>query len=80
MSSTITRVMAIRVKNETYEFFKGKPLNRVVESVHKEYKEGHIGIKEDGEVFVSSRYEKWRRDNDNGGRDDKGRGQVCVSK
>ena len=34
MSSSRTKVMAVRVKNETAEYFHDKPLNRIVESVH----------------------------------------------
>ena len=35
MSSKRTKVKAIRLKNETYDFFSDKPLNKVVESVHE---------------------------------------------
>lgn len=35
MSSNRTKVMAVRVKNETAEYFHDKPLNRIVESVHE---------------------------------------------
>lgn len=52
MSSTTTKVMAVRVKNRTYEFFYGKPLNRIVESLHERYESGEIGITADGRVFV----------------------------
>lgn len=34
MSSNKTKVMAVRVRNETAEYFHDKPLNRIVESVH----------------------------------------------
>ena len=34
MSSSKTKVMAVRVRNETAEYFHDKPLNRIVESVH----------------------------------------------
>lgn len=34
MGSSKTKVKAIRIKNETAEFFADKPLNKVVESVH----------------------------------------------
>jgi hypothetical protein len=54
MSSTITKVIAIRVKNETYEFFRGKPLNRIVENVHEMYERKELGITSDGKVYVSS--------------------------
>lgn len=62
MSSSITKVMAVRVRNETYEFFKGKPLNRIVENVHEMYKKDELGITIDGGVFVSSR--NYQRKND----------------
>ena len=58
MSSTTTKVMAVRVKNRTYEFFYGKPLNRIVESLHERYESGEIGITADGRVFVPSGYDK----------------------
>ena len=52
MSSTTTQVMSVRVKNETAEFFKGKPLNRVVENVHEMSKSGEIAIEGDGRVVI----------------------------
>ena len=51
MSSSKTKVMAVRVRNETAEYFKGKPLNRIVESVHDLVKEREIEIKE-GKVEI----------------------------
>lgn len=51
MSSKTTKVMAIRVKNETAEFFSDKPLNRIVESVHDLVKKEELGI-EKGEVKI----------------------------
>lgn len=62
MSSSTTKVMAIRVKNETADFFRGKPLNRVVESVHDLYKKDELGITASGNVFVPSSNNK-REDN-----------------
>lgn len=62
MSSNTTKVMAIRVRNETADFFKGKPLNRVVESVHELYKKDELGITASGSVFVPSSNNK-REDN-----------------
>ena len=44
MSSKTTKVMAIRVKNETAEFFSDKPLNRIVESVHDLVKKEELVI------------------------------------
>ena len=58
MSSNTTKVMAIRVKNEVAEFFKGKPLNRVVESVHELYKKDELGITASGSVFIPSSNDK----------------------
>lgn len=49
MSSKTTRVKTIRIKNETADFFKDKPLNRVVENVH------HLAIKKDIEVLENGR-------------------------
>lgn len=51
MSSSKTKVMAIRVKNETAEYFHDKPLNRIVESVHNLALKNEIAI-EKGEVKV----------------------------
>jgi hypothetical protein len=51
MSSKTTKVMAIRVKNETAEYFHDKPLNRIVESVHDLAKREEIKI-EKGEVVI----------------------------
>lgn len=51
MSSKTTKVMAIRVRNETAEFFHDKPLNRIVESVHDLAKNEEITI-EKGEVKI----------------------------
>lgn len=58
MSSTITKVMAIRVKNETADYFRGKPLNRTVESIHKLVKEKKVEIRGDGEIIISDNTDK----------------------
>lgn len=50
-TSTITKPMTIRCKNETVEYFRGKPLNRVVESLHEKIEDGDIEI-EGGEIVV----------------------------
>lgn len=52
MSSSKTRLKTIRLKNETAEYFKDKPLNRVVESVHTLAEEKKIEIQGDGKVVV----------------------------
>lgn len=54
MSSKTTKVMAIRVKNETAEYFKGKPLNKVVESVHNLAINNEVEIKGNGDVVIFS--------------------------
>lgn len=51
MSSNKTKVMAIRVRNATAEYFQDKPLNRIVESVHDLAEKKEIEI-EKGEVKV----------------------------
>lgn len=51
MSSSKTKVMAIRVKNATAEYFHDKPLNRIVESVHDLAEKKEIEI-EKGAVIV----------------------------
>lgn len=58
MSSTITKVLAVRVKNETYDFFKGKPLNKIIENIHRMYKKDEVVITSDGDVFIPSGYDK----------------------
>lgn len=52
MSSKTTTLKTIRIKNETAEFFKDKPLNRVVESVHCLSEEKKLEIKGDGKVVI----------------------------
>lgn len=52
MSSKTTTLKTIRIKNETAEFFKDKPLNRVVESVHYLTEERKLEIKGDGKVVI----------------------------
>lgn len=52
MSSSKTRVMSVRVKNETADFFHDKPLNRIVESVHELAVKKEIEI-DRGEVIVN---------------------------
>ena len=58
MASTVTKVKPIRVANETAEYFEGKPLNRIVESLHSlmergdiEY-DGELKIKQSGGVYT----------------------------
>jgi len=51
MSSKTTKVMAIRVKNETAEYFHDKPLNRIVESVHDLAVKNEISV-EKGRVEI----------------------------
>ena len=52
MSSSKTKVMAVRVRNETADFFRDKPLNRIVESVHDLATKEEIKI-DGGKVIVS---------------------------
>ena len=52
MSSKTTTLKTIRIKNETAEFFKDKPLNRVVESVHCLTEERKLEIKGDGKIVI----------------------------
>lgn len=54
MSSKTTKVMAVRVKNETAEYFKDKPLNRIVESVHELAVKNEISV-EKGRVEIIGR-------------------------
>ena len=51
MSSSTTKVVAVRIKNETYEFFADKPLRKVIESLHDLAKRKEVEIK-DGRVVI----------------------------
>jgi hypothetical protein len=55
MSSKTTKVMSIRVKNDTAEYFQDKPLNRIVESVHDLAVREEIEI-EKGRVKIADRH------------------------
>lgn len=55
MSSKTTKVMSIRVKNDTAEYFQDKPLNRIVESVHDLAVKEEIEI-EKGRVKIADRH------------------------
>lgn len=58
MSSKTTKVMAIRVKNDTAEYFQGKPLNRIVESVHTLAESKELEIKGNGDIVVCGSNDK----------------------
>ena len=47
MASTKTRIKPIRIANETADYFEGKPLNRMVESLHHLIETGKVSF--DGE-------------------------------
>lgn len=55
MSSKTTTVMSIRVRNDTANYFHGKPLNRIVESVHDLAVKKEIKI-DKGEIKVADRH------------------------
>ncbi len=55
MSSKTTKVMSIRVKNDTAEYFQDKPLNRIVESVHDLAVREEIEI-DKGRVKIADRH------------------------
>lgn len=55
MSSTKTRTKQIRIANETYDFFFGKPLNRYSESLHHHAESGRL-ILEGGEIKIPTEY------------------------
>lgn len=52
MGSHITKVAAVRIRNEVWEYFRGKPLNKTVESVYDLVKEERIGIEGNGKVII----------------------------
>lgn len=51
MASSKTKVVALRVRNSTAEYFHDKPLNRIVESVHDLAEKKEIEI-DKGEVKI----------------------------
>lgn len=55
MSSSKTKVRTIRIKNETADFFKDKPLNKVVENVHDLAKKKDIEVADNGDILLGSR-------------------------
>lgn len=61
MSSSTSKVVAVRIKNETYEFFSDKPLRKVIESVHELAKNDEVGI-ENGRVVIRSSNDKRQDD------------------
>lgn len=55
MSSSKTKIRTIRIKNETADFFKDKPLNKVVENVYDLAKKKDLEVSENGDILLSSR-------------------------
>lgn len=53
MPSKVTKVLSARVRNETAEYFKGKPLNKVVESIHDLAVKKEVEIRGNGDVVIS---------------------------
>ena len=43
-----TKTRTIRIRNEVYEYFKGKPLNKAVEGLYEYIKGGEIELTEEG--------------------------------
>ena len=58
MSSKQTKLKTIRIKNETAEFFEGKPLNKVVESVHTLAINKEVEIQTDGNIRLPNNHDK----------------------
>lgn len=54
MGSSKTQTRTIRIKNETADYFRDKPLNRVVESVHDLAIKNEIEVKENGGISIIS--------------------------
>lgn len=52
MSSGTSKVAAVRLRNETYEFFSDKPLRQVIESVHELAVKKEIEIEKEGKVVI----------------------------
>lgn len=57
----MSKVVSIRVRNEVWEYFRGKGLNRVVEDIYDRIKGGEVEIA-DGRIIVRSSDDK-REDN-----------------
>lgn len=57
MASSKTKVKPIRIANETEEFFKDKPLNRYVESLHHHLDKGNL-IVDGGNIIIAKAYKK----------------------
>ena len=55
MASRITQLKTIRIKNETAEYFRDKPLNRLVDSMCEKMKEHTLEI-EGEEICVIYKY------------------------
>lgn len=54
MSSSKTQTRTIRIKNETADFFRDKPLNKVVENVHDLALKKDIEVYENGKISILS--------------------------
>lgn len=54
MSSSKTQTRTIRIKNETADFFRDKPLNKVVENVHDLAMKKDIEVYENGKISILS--------------------------
>lgn len=54
MSSSKTQTRTIRIKNETADFFRDKPLNKVVENVHDLAMKKDIEVCENGKISILS--------------------------
>lgn len=52
MSSSKTQTRTIRIKNETADFFRDKPLNKVVEDVHDLTLKKDIEVCENGRIKI----------------------------
>ena len=44
MASHISELRTIRIRKETAEYFKGKPLNKVVDNVYREIQRGNLEV------------------------------------
>ena len=46
--SKVTKTRTIRLRNEVYDYFKGRPLNKAVEGLYEYIKGGEIDMTEEG--------------------------------
>jgi hypothetical protein len=54
-TSKISQLKTIRIRNEVAEYFRGKPLNKLVEWLYEKIKDGEISVEDDG-IYIIYKY------------------------